>query len=424
MKNNTKNLFNFELLVYALLSALSVSAIFYLFYNSPVYYTYLISEDHIAEYGTSVCFGLAGLILLALSFSRGPKVRRVMWMLIGVMALLIAAEEISWGQRIFNVATPDIISDHNIQEEITLHNLAAFESVNNSLHSIASYLILTYLIFSLLVLTLMPRLEEKFTAIGLPLIQPRLVPVFLLAPYFLLFYPTSKSDEIGELFLGVAVLMWAVDLFLVSRENRRFNSFTSTLIMTGALLLAFGMSVGLANWHEKDITYRLNLMASRDYPKQGMYEQAKLIYSYIYQHPQHLNEKTRLNNAKMLQAIGKETEATELFLLAARDLEAKQPLKKSNSKQLRLLGIVYLSLMEHTRADDYFDKSVEVDQMILTQNTTPDEKAETFWSISQTMQARGDTKSAITNIEKAIRYADSPVLRMELEQQLKELASL
>jgi len=424
MKNNTKNLFNFELLIYALLAALSVSAIFYLFYNSPVYYTYLISEDHIAEYGTSVCFGLAGLILLALSFSRGPKVRRGMWMLIGVMALLIAAEEISWGQRIFNVATPDIISKHNVQEEITLHNLAALETVNNNLHSIASYLILTYLIFSLLVLTLMPRLEEKFTAIGLPLIQPRLVPVFLLAPYFLLFYPTSKSDEIGELFLGVAVLMWAVDLFLVSRENGRFNSFTSTLIMTGALLLAFGMSVGLANWHEKDITYRLNLMASRDYQNLGMYEQAQFIYDYIYQHPQHLNPRTRLSHARMLQATGKNAEATEVLSTAAKELEAQQPLKNSNSEKLRLLGITYMSLMDKTRADDYFDQSIEVDQKKLNLSTTADEKAEALWSISQTMQARGDIKSAITNIEQAITYAESPVLQIALEKLLQELVSL
>ncbi len=101
MKNKAKNWFNFETLMYTLFAALSVCTVFYLYYYSPVKFTLLVAEDHIAEYGTSVSFGLAGIILIILSLIRGPKVRRVMWMLIGVIALVIAAEEISWGQRIF-----------------------------------------------------------------------------------------------------------------------------------------------------------------------------------------------------------------------------------------------------------------------------------------------------------------------------------
>lgn len=424
MRNKILNGYNFELIVYALFSALSVCAVFYLFYYSPVYYTFLISEDHIAEYGTSVSFGLAGLILLSLSFIRGPKVRRVMWMLIGVMALLIAAEEISWGQRIFYVDTPDIISEANLQGEITLHNLAAFDSVNNELHSIASYLILMYLVFSLLVLISMPRLEEKFSVIGLPLIQPRLVPVFLLAPYFFLFYPVAKWDEIGELFLGIAVLMWAVDLFLVSIESKRFNGFKSVLTMTVALFLAVIISGGLSYWHSRDITFRLNLLASREYTNLEMYEQAQTLYTYIYQNPQYLTGETRLNHGRMLLATGKKTEALEILSLAARDLEAKEPLKTSNTKQLRRLGTIYMLLMDNTRAEHSFDKAVEIDQKTLSLSLTPDEKAEALWSISQTMQARGDIKSAITNIEQAIEYANAPALRLKLEKQLNELASL
>ena len=57
-------------------------------------------------------------------------------------------------------------------------------------------------------------------------------------------------------------------------------------------------------------------------------------------------------------------------------------------------------------------------------NLTSDEKAEALWSISKTMQARGNSKNAITNIEQAIEYANAPALRLKLEQQLKELESL
>ena len=424
MRNNNQNGYNLELLAYTFFAVLSVCTVLYLFYYSPVNYALLITEDHIAEYGTSVSFGLAGIILLSLSFIRGPKVRRVMWILIGVMALLIAAEEISWGQRIFYVETPGIISEHNLQEEVTLHNLVAFDSVNKKLHVIVSYLILMYLVFSMVVLVSMPGLKEKLTDIGLPLIQIRLVPVFLLAPYFFIFFPTAKADEIGELFLGIAVLMWAVDLFLISIKSKRFDSFASVLIMTGVLFLAVIISGGLTYRHSPGLTARLNLMASRDYPDFEMYEQAQNIYSYIYQHPQYLTPETRLNHARMLQVTGKNSEAARILSEAARDIEAKEPLKTSNSKQLRLLGITYMLLAQNTLADNYFDKSIEIDQNALSLSPTPDEKAKALWSISKTMEARGNISGAITNIEQAIKSVHSPALHYQLEEQLKELRRL
>ncbi|MEN9564262.1 MAG: hypothetical protein RIR73_2506, partial [Chloroflexota bacterium] len=38
-----------------------------------------------------------------------------------------AAEEVSWGQRIFGIETPNLIKDVNVQKEITLHNLILFQ---------------------------------------------------------------------------------------------------------------------------------------------------------------------------------------------------------------------------------------------------------------------------------------------------------
>lgn len=231
VRNKNHNFYNVESLVYTLFAVLSVCTVFYLFYYSPVNYAILAAEDYIAEYGTSVSFGLAGVILLGLSFIRGPKIRRTMWVLIGVIALAIAGEEISWGQRILYVDTPSVLSEHNIKNELNLHNLAVIAP--GLLHVVASYLILIYLVFSLIVVIFKPSLGERHTTIGLPLIQIKLVPIFLLVPYFFILhpaiYPIHFLGEIGELFLGIAVLMWAVDLCLESISSKRFNSFTSYL---------------------------------------------------------------------------------------------------------------------------------------------------------------------------------------------------
>ena len=55
-------------------------------------------------------------------------VHGVIYGILGIGMLLISFEEISWGQRIFNVTPPDYFKQHNIQNEISLHNLEIFHS--------------------------------------------------------------------------------------------------------------------------------------------------------------------------------------------------------------------------------------------------------------------------------------------------------
>lgn len=428
MQENTHNGHRIELLAYILFAAFFASAISYLCYNGPVIYAFLITEDSIAEYLTSASFGLAGVILLALSFRRGPKVRKFMWAFIGVVALVIAAEEISWGQRILSVKTPEALIGHNMQREITLHNLVAFDSVNRKLHMAASYLILMYVAFSLMVLTLLPRVEEKFIYFGVPLIQIRLIPVFLLAPYFLILDPVLKADEFGELSLGIAAFMWAVDLYMTSAEKKRSNQLTSILIMAGMLSFAVIISAGLAYRYPYDaaLTMRINLMASRDYHDDQLYEQSEILYNYIYEHPQHLMPETRLNHTKMLLAADRKFEATKLVSEAIREVEAGKPQGISSSRdfvlysnQLRSFGEINLLLVEKPLADDYFDQAVIAGQKALSLGQTPDKKAKALWSISLTMAARGDIAGAIVKAEQAIEAATSIAFRHKIGRQLK-----
>lgn len=420
-KNILPKWFDSELIAYALFAVISVGTVFYLFYYDPVNYTRLITEDKFAEYGTFVSFAVAGILLLTLSLKRGPAVRRIIWGVIGIVTLLLAAEEISWGQRIIDVRTPDILSLHNKQGEITLHNLVAFDSVNRRLHIIASYLILAYLVLSIAVLALMPRLEEKLASIGLRLIQIKLIPVFLLAPYFFISYPAAKADEIGEFFLGIAVLMWAVDLFLASAKRINISSFRSVLVMAGMLLVVSVLSAMLTYRHSSELTMRLNHMASVDYPSFRMYEQALSLYTYIYEHPRYLTKETRVNHARLLQMSGKQSEAAQILSQEAIDLEARKSAEPLNSYQLRQLGVIYTLLLENELADDYFDQAIEFDNKKLAAASSPDEKAELLWSISKTMIEQGKIAAAITSIEQAIEYAHSPVFRFNLEKEKKRL---
>ncbi len=52
--------------------------------------------------------------------------RNILILMLTVAFFAAFGEEISWGQRIFNIATPEILSSINVQNEITIHNLEIF----------------------------------------------------------------------------------------------------------------------------------------------------------------------------------------------------------------------------------------------------------------------------------------------------------
>jgi len=92
----------------------------------------LDQEDGFLEYAQSIFF-LSAAVFSALSFYHVMRLRikkhlQVVWLVLfglsAVMLFIIAGEEVSWGQRIFNIETPERLSEINQQNETTLHNVS------------------------------------------------------------------------------------------------------------------------------------------------------------------------------------------------------------------------------------------------------------------------------------------------------------
>jgi len=86
-----------------------------------------IREDGLAEWLTF--FELLGMSSYAfavssnLDHSSETRVARNVWLFMGVLFLFGAIEEISWGQRIFGIQSPEWFLRHNAQHETNIHNL-------------------------------------------------------------------------------------------------------------------------------------------------------------------------------------------------------------------------------------------------------------------------------------------------------------
>ena len=164
--------------------------------------------------------------------------------------LLGSAEEISWGQRIFDFATPRIFVDHNIQQEVNLHNVdgvaawryvkglavllcvAAFAGHLLQKTSIAGValpsppLLVVFLLFCLISELI---LRKSFFGFGvamlvvLTLLGRKLVPICLCA--LVLYYSTRYAstirpleyrqhfDEIAEYFFSLACVFYALEIW-------------------------------------------------------------------------------------------------------------------------------------------------------------------------------------------------------------------
>jgi len=398
--------------LYYAFALMGVALVFYLFHFRPVIFTRLIAEDQWGEYGTSLSFAVAGGLFLLLSFRSNPWFQRGLFVMMGLIAIFVAGEEISWGQRIFHFETPPSFYQFNYQGEFNFHN---FQTVASwKLHAIAAYLVTFWSLFSLAVSIWRPPLKEGIWRLWLPIIPVPLLMLFLCAPCFILLSPLPKSDEIGELFLGIASSMLALDLFLGhdgARRLRRFGAAVAAIAMVSSIGI---ISLILTRFFPLDMGWSLNRFAVQEYPSIGMYAQADQIYHYIYAHPRYLNSETRINHGKMLLRVGQKEEAFLILSQAFKEFEALNPEEAQQSKNLRRVGTIHALLGEVHEANAKFDRAVEVDEQRLEDASGAEEKAGVLWSLAKTLDARGDKSAAMERAKEARATAISPRIRRSI----------
>jgi hypothetical protein len=168
----------------------------------------LSGEDGVFEYGTAICFAVTSCIL-TLTWLKHPqpndffvfKTRRnVFLLLLALLFFFGAGEEISWGQRIFGIETPDAIDQINVQGEMNIHNLSIFDRTEDGMDKTGLSLLFTIeRLFSLFWLTycfLVPLLSQFSAAVAsfLERINLPMVPLWL-GIYFPLNYLISRLIE-------------------------------------------------------------------------------------------------------------------------------------------------------------------------------------------------------------------------------------
>lgn len=86
----------------------------------------LKGENSFFELGTALFFTLSGFLFLG-SFRKNGN---IFLLLLFLLMILGAGEELSWGQHLFNYNTPSQIKSANVQGEFNIHNIQMFNTDN------------------------------------------------------------------------------------------------------------------------------------------------------------------------------------------------------------------------------------------------------------------------------------------------------
>ena len=157
------------------------------------------------------------------------------WLLVFSIALFfLAAEEISWGQRIIGFDVPESISSENFQEDFNIHNSKRIQSSNNYISGLLTQLLVAYLIILPIALRAFPSIGDVFSATRIPVpglaiaLSATLGKMATNICYRIIYGDNFSHDilHVGEAFESVLelCLLWlAVECFLRERNTNRDN---------------------------------------------------------------------------------------------------------------------------------------------------------------------------------------------------------
>ncbi len=217
MKTTKYNSLNrFEITVLAFVFVLYAFGIVASWINQKWFEEVYVVEDGFIEWLTVVPLVIITCVavsyLVKLSHSRN-------WMfsiVVSVIALFCffsAGEEISWGQRIFHIKTPEYFAEHNTQDELNVHNLVVDGEKINKL--VFSQLFVAAAVLYLIGLPLLYNKNQNFKNFvdraGIPV--ARLYQIIACALVFGLpsLSPSEKRSELlefGACFMFLLIVLY------------------------------------------------------------------------------------------------------------------------------------------------------------------------------------------------------------------------
>lgn len=201
-----------EKFAFGMLALVFIICLYFGFTDAEYFNSVVTKEDGLVEYATALFLFFIALLCLYRLFTLSSG-RSLTWK-VGVLgfALLFifgAGEEISWGQRIFNIESSEYFLENNAQQETNLHNLVVEGKKVNKV--IFSQLLMLIMVIYLIVTPILYRKKEWVRSLldrfAVPVVQWHHTIAFLVSTLLVVIIPAHRKWEVYEFAFGVIFLL-------------------------------------------------------------------------------------------------------------------------------------------------------------------------------------------------------------------------
>jgi hypothetical protein len=190
----------------------------YILAESSLLKKLIFHEDGVLEFLQAAFFFMAAFIFFLKAFKKGINNKLVLfwYFLFAALLLVVGGEEISWGQRIFGIVTPEQLNAVNVQHEFNFHNI---NGVHQNIRLLGAFFVTAIFYFVPLsnrYLQGFHRLYKRWQLPIFPLSGILVVTISILlmiVPRLFIHQAVYEIDEIGEFYLSLSWLIYAVESY-------------------------------------------------------------------------------------------------------------------------------------------------------------------------------------------------------------------
>jgi hypothetical protein len=192
----------------------------------------MTDEDNFLEWATAILLIIAGIISLvsALQIRQNQDLFFWFFLIFSILCILASLEEISWGQRLLGVESPEYFLEASDQGEINIHNIIQKYTQNIKIFNF-TYSFKTKHLTGLItfiygtcfpLLAKNPKVNDLLTRYQIVIPNRLLAFSFFIGSILMIDIPTGEEEEIGEFLLSICIF-----LFMLIEDQRLVRKYHS-----------------------------------------------------------------------------------------------------------------------------------------------------------------------------------------------------
>ncbi len=376
----------------------------------PVLLMWATFEDLAGEW-TQVFF-FAATCIMAWLLAREAGRYRVFFILLGLACFYVAMEEISWGQRIFGLESPELFREKNLQGETNLHNFFTGPFATTLKHALAYVIAAGLVVYGAAYPWALRRgmaLARWCDRRGLAPPPGYLWPVFVAAAIIEVEPVGLNEAEVAEILVGFGLLITALHYrFALKRQLSPADAAAWPERESRPLSLHFALATALVLGAAALSTYLMYQKPQIRAITADRFEDGYDKYSHYYAEYGRWDKVLELNLllqqrrqrdmevyrriAEAYRGLGDDKKFNQYLSLA---LELDQERLRSNPERddtMRSLSKSYRMLGDEQRGTLYLNAAEYLLNQRLAQNP---HDPEALYAMGETQELRGDPRKAL-----------------------------